>query len=116
MGRVVEKSTFFHNPQKIFYFFALFILSFCLFSFNSGDPFSLVSLCHYTLACETLVFINTSGTLFIGVYNSSLSPRKTCISNKLYFDFKLNCTIECVKCVCFDIDNHPFFFEASVAY
>ena len=30
-------------------------------------------------------------------------------SNKLYFDFKLNCGTESVKWVCFDIDKHPFF-------
>ena len=68
------------------------------------------------IACEMLVFFNTLGTFFIGVYNSSLSPCKTSMSNKLYFDFKLNCRIESVKCVCFDIDNHQFFSKHQWEY
>ena len=56
-----------------------------------------------------LVIFDTLDTLSIGGYVSSLSPPKTSKSNKLYFDFKLNCGIESVKCVCFDINKHPFF-------
>ena len=58
-----------------------------------------------------VVILNTLDTLSTGGYVSSLSPPKTSKSNKLYFDFKLNCGIESVKCVCFDIDKHPFFLS-----
>ena len=67
----------------------------------------------YMLACEMLVILNTLDTLSIGGYVSSLSQPKTSKSNKLYFDFKLNCGIESVKCVCFDIDKHPFFLSIN---
>ena len=60
-----------------------------------------------------LVILNTSDTLSIGGYVSSLSPPKTSKSNRLYFDFKLNCGIDSVKCVCFDIDKHPSFLSIN---
>ena len=56
-----------------------------------------------------VVIFNTLDTLSIGGYVLSLSPPKTSKSNKLYFDFQLNCGIESLKCVCFDPDKHPFF-------
>ena len=65
----------------------------------------------YMLVCAILVILNTLDTLYIGGYVSSLSPPKTSSSNKLYFDFKLNCGIESVKCLCFGIYTykHPLF-------
>ena len=60
-----------------------------------------------------LVILNTLDTLSIGGYVSSSSPRKTSKSNRLYFDFKLNCGIESMKYVCFDIHKHPFFLSIN---
>ena len=146
MGVAVDKTDVLLYYSKIIDYFLLFIFSFWLFSFKSGDPLSLTS-CYqcvracvracarvrvrvrvcvcktctitythlaYMLACEMLVILKTLDALSIDGYVSSLSPPKT--SYKLYFDFTLNCSIQSVKCVCFDIDNHTFLKKYQWKY
>lgn len=95
----------------------------CLFSHSGCSVLKVLILCHLLLvtsgcvcvcthlacmlACEMLVILKTLEALSIDGYVSSLSPPKT--SDKLYFDFKLNCGIQSVKCVCLILISIPFF-------
>ena len=81
---------------------------------NSGKFFS--NLCRNPgvrslyFGCYVKVFcLFVLETISVGGYIHSLSPAKTSRSNKRYFDFKLNCGTESIKCVCFDVDKRPFF-------